>query len=350
MTLRRGETLLLTLGIPVVFLLFFSKVSVVSTPGTTPANFFVPGILSLAVMSTAMVSLGIATGFERGYGVLKRLGATPLGAAPAGGQSRHHRRRRAAAGRRAAGRSGWPWAGTQAAAGPPAVGAAIAAILLGSAAFAGIGLLMDGHAARRGQPGRNQRPLPDPAAARRHDRAHHQAAFGGWPPSPSCCRPRRCPPPSTPRSGTGCNPPGSPGRCWRCGRWRPRWPPRSASAGNEGSLVVGERGRRQLRAGTTLAMVPSARNEHGVGVARELELPRGDRAVRVVSTGNATPALLMNAAAFDGESSVSTPTTRTEASGPVPADWRATTAASGGSSVWQAVHQSPKKRRTVGFP
>ena len=38
-----------------------------------------PGILSLAVMSTAMVSLGIATGFERGYGVLKRLGSTPLG-------------------------------------------------------------------------------------------------------------------------------------------------------------------------------------------------------------------------------------------------------------------------------
>ncbi|CAB4610938.1 unannotated protein [freshwater metagenome] len=37
-----------------------------------------PGILGLAVMSTAMVSLGIATGFERNYGVLKRLGTTPL--------------------------------------------------------------------------------------------------------------------------------------------------------------------------------------------------------------------------------------------------------------------------------
>jgi len=79
MTLRRGETLLLTLGIPVVFLLFFSSVHVVSTPHSTPVDFFVPGILALAVMSTAMVSLGIATGFERGYGVLKRLGATPLG-------------------------------------------------------------------------------------------------------------------------------------------------------------------------------------------------------------------------------------------------------------------------------
>jgi ABC-2 type transport system permease protein len=79
MTLRRGETLLLTVGIPVVFLLFFSTVHVVSTPEHKAVNFFVPGILALAVMSTAMVSLGIATGFERGYGVLKRLGATPLG-------------------------------------------------------------------------------------------------------------------------------------------------------------------------------------------------------------------------------------------------------------------------------
>jgi ABC-2 type transport system permease protein len=79
MTLRRGETLLLTVGIPVLFLVFFSTVHVVPTPTAKAVNFFVPGILALAVMSTAMVSLGIATGFERGYGVLKRLGATPLG-------------------------------------------------------------------------------------------------------------------------------------------------------------------------------------------------------------------------------------------------------------------------------
>jgi ABC-2 type transport system permease protein len=79
MTMRRGETLLLTVGIPVVFLLFFSTVHVVSTPREKAVDFFVPGILALAVMSTAMVSLGIATGFERGYGVLKRLGSTPLG-------------------------------------------------------------------------------------------------------------------------------------------------------------------------------------------------------------------------------------------------------------------------------
>ncbi len=79
MTLRRGETLLLTVGLPVAFLIFFSTSHVVPTGPGPAISFFVPGILALAVMSTAMVSLGIATGFERGYGVLKRLGSTPLG-------------------------------------------------------------------------------------------------------------------------------------------------------------------------------------------------------------------------------------------------------------------------------
>ena len=68
-TLRRGETLLLTLGIPVVFLLFFSKVSVVSTPTTTPADFFVPGILALAVMSTAIAVCGVSASIAVGGAV-----------------------------------------------------------------------------------------------------------------------------------------------------------------------------------------------------------------------------------------------------------------------------------------
>jgi ABC-2 type transport system permease protein len=81
MTLRRGESVLLTLGIPVGLLVFFSLVDVLPKPvGVKDAvTFLTPGILALAVMSTAMVSLGIATGFERQYGVLKRLGSTPLG-------------------------------------------------------------------------------------------------------------------------------------------------------------------------------------------------------------------------------------------------------------------------------
>jgi ABC-2 type transport system permease protein len=81
MTLRRGESVLLTLGIPVGLLVFFSLVDVLpKPPGVVHAvTFLAPGILALAVMSTAMVSLGIATGFERQYGVLKRLRSTPLG-------------------------------------------------------------------------------------------------------------------------------------------------------------------------------------------------------------------------------------------------------------------------------
>jgi len=79
MTLRRGESLLLTIGIPVGLLVFFSVVDVLPTDTEEPVAFLAPGILALAVMSTAMVSLAIATGFERQYLVLKRLGTTPLG-------------------------------------------------------------------------------------------------------------------------------------------------------------------------------------------------------------------------------------------------------------------------------
>ena len=79
MTLERGETLLVTLGIPVVLLVFFTLVPVLPTGTPHRVDFLAPGVLALAVMSTAMVSLGIATAFERSYGVLKRLGSTPLG-------------------------------------------------------------------------------------------------------------------------------------------------------------------------------------------------------------------------------------------------------------------------------
>lgn len=77
LTLRRGESVLLTFAIPVLLLGFFSKVDILPT-GNDPVRFLFPGVLALAVMSTAMVSVAIATGFERQLGVLKRLGATPL--------------------------------------------------------------------------------------------------------------------------------------------------------------------------------------------------------------------------------------------------------------------------------
>src|SRR5262249_58570495 len=78
LTIRRGESLLVTLVIPLGILVFFSSVDAVNTSYKDPVDFLVPGVLALAVMSSAMVSLGIATGYERRYGVLKRLGSTPL--------------------------------------------------------------------------------------------------------------------------------------------------------------------------------------------------------------------------------------------------------------------------------
>lgn len=80
LTSRRSENLLVTLIIPLVLLLFFGSLNVFGQGATSgkPVDFLVPGILALAIMSTGMVSLGIATAYERHYGVLKRLGGSPL--------------------------------------------------------------------------------------------------------------------------------------------------------------------------------------------------------------------------------------------------------------------------------
>jgi ABC-2 type transport system permease protein len=79
MTLRRGESLLLTIAIPVILLVFLAKIRLAPSTISDSISFLAPGILALAVMGTSLVNLSIATGFERGYGVLKRLGSTPLG-------------------------------------------------------------------------------------------------------------------------------------------------------------------------------------------------------------------------------------------------------------------------------
>lgn len=78
MLLRNGEQLLLTVIIPSLLLVLFSTVDVVDTGGGKAVDFLAPGVLALAVMSTAFTGQAIATGFERRYGVLKRLGASPL--------------------------------------------------------------------------------------------------------------------------------------------------------------------------------------------------------------------------------------------------------------------------------
>ena len=81
--LRNGEQLTLTLVIPLLLLAGFSLENLVNLGvGMSRIDFLTPGVIALAVMSTAFTSQAIATGFERRYGVLKRLGTTPL---PRGG-------------------------------------------------------------------------------------------------------------------------------------------------------------------------------------------------------------------------------------------------------------------------
>ncbi len=78
LTARRGENVLVTIVIPVVVLLFFAGTGVVQTGAQDPVDFLLPGALALAVIATSLVNLGIATAYERNYGVLKRLGGSPL--------------------------------------------------------------------------------------------------------------------------------------------------------------------------------------------------------------------------------------------------------------------------------
>ncbi len=82
--LRNGEQLLLALVIPVIVLLAgvtggdrIDLADALDLEGRL-VDVLTPGVLALAVMSTSFTSLAIATGFERRYGVIKRLGASPL--------------------------------------------------------------------------------------------------------------------------------------------------------------------------------------------------------------------------------------------------------------------------------
>jgi ABC-2 type transport system permease protein len=77
LTLRRGDSLLVVAIIPAALFAFFSIVRALPV-GEPRVQNLLPRILAVAVMATAMTSLGIATGYERHYRILKRLGATPL--------------------------------------------------------------------------------------------------------------------------------------------------------------------------------------------------------------------------------------------------------------------------------
>jgi ABC-2 type transport system permease protein len=143
LALRRGETLVATAVLPVVVLVFFSSVSVVPVDAGRPVDFLLPGSIAFAIIATSLVSLGITTAYDRFYGVLKRLGGSP------------HSRAELFSAKilavlvveavqvavlvgAASVLLGWS---------PPAgasVGLLVVAILLGTLAFAGVGLLLAG--------------------------------------------------------------------------------------------------------------------------------------------------------------------------------------------------------------
>ncbi|GAB6985533.1 ABC transporter permease [Nocardioides pyridinolyticus] len=80
--LRNGEQLLLAVVIPVLVLIggvtAGEHLSLDLETAKPLVDIFTPGVIALAVMSTSFTSLAIATGFERRYGVIKRLGSSPL--------------------------------------------------------------------------------------------------------------------------------------------------------------------------------------------------------------------------------------------------------------------------------
>ncbi len=79
LALRRGENLLVMLVIPIAVLAFFANLGI-GPLGTGPSAVaaLLPGTLAIAIIATSLVNLGIATAYERSYGVLKRLGGAPL--------------------------------------------------------------------------------------------------------------------------------------------------------------------------------------------------------------------------------------------------------------------------------
>jgi len=75
---RRAENVLVTIVVPAAVLSFFSAVNVAPEAERPLVVFLLPGTVALAILATSLVNLGIATAYERSYGVLKRLGGAPV--------------------------------------------------------------------------------------------------------------------------------------------------------------------------------------------------------------------------------------------------------------------------------
>ena len=167
LTARRAENLLAMLVIPVAVLVFFVWLGIPAT-AAEPVVFLVPGVLALAIVASGLVNLGIATAYERHYGVLKRLGGSPLTraqliGAKLGAVVMFEVLQVALLLAIAAGFLGWSPAG------PVHPALLVAAVLLGTAAFAGLGLLLAG-TLRAGRPS----PSPMACSSRRCSSGHRQ--------------------------------------------------------------------------------------------------------------------------------------------------------------------------------
>ncbi|MFJ4229574.1 ABC transporter permease [Paenarthrobacter nicotinovorans] len=77
--LRNGEQLILAVVLPLMALVGLVVTPLLDGLGASRVDTATPGILALCAMSTAFTGQGIATGFDRRYGVLRFLSTTPLG-------------------------------------------------------------------------------------------------------------------------------------------------------------------------------------------------------------------------------------------------------------------------------
>ena len=79
--LRNGEQLLVTIIVPVLVLVGLTQATgiTVDTDGMSRIDFFTPGVLALAIMTSSFTSQAIASAFDRRNGVLRLLSTTPLG-------------------------------------------------------------------------------------------------------------------------------------------------------------------------------------------------------------------------------------------------------------------------------
>lgn len=77
--IRNGEQLVIAVVLPIMALFGLVFTDLLKDVAERPIDAATPGVLALCVVSTAFTGQGIATGFDRRYGVMRLLSTTPLG-------------------------------------------------------------------------------------------------------------------------------------------------------------------------------------------------------------------------------------------------------------------------------